>query len=198
MRVGGEAQAGTVSSFALTARRVGLAASLIIAASLGLQNALAAPGDTRTLWLHHIHTKEEVHITFKRNGQFDEEALKKINWALRDWRTDAPTKMDPEVIDLLWEVYRDTGAKGPIHIIGGYRSPATNSMLRSRSKGVAKHSLHTQGKAIDFFIPGVPLDLLRAAAMKIQGGGVGYYPTSGSPFVHLDAGNVRGRAREGA
>ncbi len=130
-------------------------------------------------------------ITFKRNGQFDEEALKKINWALRDWRTDAPTKMDPEVIDLLWEVYRDTGAKGPIHIIGGYRSPATNSMLRSRSKGVAKHSLHTQGKAIDFFIPGVPLDLLRAAAMKAQGGGVGYYPTSGSPFVHLDVGNVR-------
>ena len=99
--------------------------------------------------------------------------------------------MDPEVIDLLWEVYRDTGAKQPIHIIGGYRSPATNSMLRSRSKGVAKHSQHTLGKAIDFFIPGVPLDVLRAAAMKAQGGGVGYYPTSGSPFVHLDVGNVR-------
>jgi hypothetical protein len=64
-------------------------------------------------------------------------------------------------------------------------------MLRSRSKGVAKHSLHTQGKAIDFFIPGVPLDVLRAAAMRVQGGGVGYYPTSGSPFVHLDVGNVR-------
>ena len=176
----------------LSARGAGLATVILLAGSVGFPQAEAiGPSDTRTISLHHIHTKEDVTITFKRNGQFDEEALKKINWALRDWRTDAPTKMDPEVIDLLWEVYRDTGAKGPIHIIGGYRSPATNSMLRSRSKGVAKHSLHTQGKAIDFFIPGVPLDLLRAAAMKAQGGGVGYYPTSGSPFVHLDAGNVR-------
>jgi uncharacterized protein YcbK (DUF882 family) len=191
VRVGGGAKAGTAVSAVLTARRVSLATLLLIAGSFGLQQALAAPGDTRTLWLHHIHTKEEVQITFKRNGQFDEEGLKKVNWALRDWRTDAPIKMDPEVIDLLWEVYRDTGAKQPIHIIGGYRSPATNSMLRSRSKGVAKHSQHTLGKAIDFFIPGVPLDVLRAAAMKAQGGGVGYYPTSGSPFVHLDVGSVR-------
>jgi uncharacterized protein YcbK (DUF882 family) len=175
----------------LTARCVSLATLLLIAASFGLQQALAAPGDTRTITLHHIHTKEDHTITFKKHGQFDEEGLKKINWALRDWRTNEPVKMDPEVIDLLWEVYRDVGAKEPIHVIGGYRSPATNSMLRSRSKGVAKHSLHTQGKAIDFFIPGVPLDVLRAAAMKVQGGGVGFYPTSGSPFVHLDVGNVR-------
>jgi uncharacterized protein YcbK (DUF882 family) len=196
VRVGGGAKAGTVVSAVLTARRVSLATLLLIAGSFGagsfgLQQALAAPGETRTIWLHHIHTKEEVQITFKRNGQFDEEGLKKVNWALRDWRTDAPIKMDPEVIDLLWEVHRDVGAKQPVHVIGGYRSPATNSMLRSRSKGVAKHSLHTQGKAIDFFIPGVPLDVLRATAMRVQGGGVGYYPTSGSPFVHLDVGNVR-------
>jgi uncharacterized protein YcbK (DUF882 family) len=193
VRVGGAAQAGTVLSSVLSARRVSVAAFLLIAASFGLQQAFAAPGDTRTISLHHIHTKEDVTITFKRNGQFDEEALKKINWALRDWRTDAPTKMDPHVIDLLWEVARDVGAKEPIHVIGGYRAPGTNEMLRRRSKqsGVAKNSLHTQGKAIDFFIPGVPLDVLRAAAMKVQGGGVGYYPTSGSPFVHLDVGNVR-------
>ena len=193
VRVGGGAQAGTVGSSLLSSRHVSLAALLLIAASFGLQQALAAPGDTRTISLHHVHTKEDVTITFKRNGQFDDEALKKLNWALRDWRKDEPAKMDPHVIDLLWEVARDVGAKEPIHVIGGYRAPATNELLRRRSKqsGVAKHSQHTQGKAIDFFIPGVSLDVLRAAAMKAQGGGVGYYPTSGSPFVHLDVGNVR-------
>ena len=156
VRVGGGAQAGTVLSSVLAARRVSLATLLLVTASFGLQQAFAAPGDTRTISLHHIHTKEEVTITFKRNGQFDEDALKKINWALRDWRTDAPTKMDPHVIDLLWEVARDVGAKEHIHVIGGYRAPGTNEMLRRRSKqsGVAKNSLHTQGKAIDFFIPG--------------------------------------------
>ncbi len=101
--------------------------------------------------------------------------------------------MDPQEIDLLWEVYQEVGAKEPIEIICGYRSSGTNEMLRGRSKntGVARHSQHTLGKAIDFYIPGVPLEKLRETAMRLQGGGVGYYPTSGSPFVHLDVGNVR-------
>ena len=193
MRVGGGAQAGTVGSFVLSARRVGLAVLLLASASFGLQQAVAAPGDTRTLSLHHVHTGEDLTITYKRNGQYDEEALKKINWIMRDWRKNESIEMDRQEIDLLWEVYHDVGAKEPIHIICGYRAPATNEMLRRRSKksGVAQFSQHTLGKAIDFFIPGVPLDTLRAAAMKAQGGGVGYYPTSGSPFVHLDIGNVR-------
>src|SRR6185312_12294897 len=83
-------------------------------------------------------------------------------------------EMDRQEIDLLWEVYQEVGAKDPIEIICGYRSPSTNNMLRGRSKR-----------------SGVSLDKLRATAMRIQGGGVGYYPTSGSPFVHLDVGNVR-------
>jgi uncharacterized protein YcbK (DUF882 family) len=141
--------------------------------------------------LHNVHTGEDLTVTYKKDGRYDEEALKKINWIMRDWRKNQATKMDPEEIDLLWEVYREVGAKEPIHIICGYRSPATNAMLRRRSKGVARFSQHTLGKAIDFYIPGVPLDKLRAAAMKLQGGGVGYYPASGSPFVHLDIGNVR-------
>lgn len=191
MRVGGGAQAGSVLSSVLSPRRISLAALLL--ASFGLQQALAAPGDTRTLSLHHVHTGEDLTITYKRNGQYDDEALKKINWIMRDWRRNEAIKMDPQEIDLLWEVYRDVGAREPIHIICGYRASATNEMLRRRSKrsGVARASQHTLGKAIDFFIPGVPLDQLRAAAMKAQGGGVGYYPTSGSPFVHLDVGNVR-------
>jgi len=150
-----------------------------------------AIGDTRTLTLHHVHTDESLTITFKKNGQYDEEALKKINWIMRDWRKNEATTMDREEIDLLWEVYQEVRAKEPIEIICGYRSPATNNMLRSRSKGVARNSQHTLGKAIDFYIPGVPLETLRATAMRLQGGGVGYYPTSGSPFVHLDVGNVR-------
>ena len=150
-----------------------------------------AGADTRTITLHHVHTDEDLTITFKKNGQYDEEALKKINWIMRDWRKNEAIKMDPQEIDLLWEVYQEVGGKEPIYIICGYRSPDTNAMLRRRSKGVARFSQHTLGKAIDFYIPGVPLDLLRATAMKLQGGGVGYYPTSGSPFVHLDVGNVR-------
>jgi hypothetical protein len=99
--------------------------------------------------------------------------------------------MDPQVIDVLWEVYQEVGAKEPIHVIGGYRSPATNDMLRRRSKGVAKASQHMVGKAVDFFIPGVPLESIRNAGLRLHGGGVGFYPTSGSPFVHMDVGSVR-------
>jgi uncharacterized protein YcbK (DUF882 family) len=172
--------------------RAGLATCLLFVGSLGAQHAKAV-GDTRTITLHHVHTNEDLTVTYKKNGQYDEEALKKINWIMRDWRKNEATTMDRQEIDLLWEVYQEVGAKEPIQIICGYRSPATNNMLRGRSKksGVARHSQHTLGKAIDFYIPGVPLDTLRATAMRLQGGGVGYYPTSGSPFVHLDIGNVR-------
>lgn len=101
--------------------------------------------------------------------------------------------MDPRLLDLVWEVYDRSDAKGYIHIVSAYRSPATNNMLRSRSRssGVAKKSQHMLGKAMDFYIPGVQLSKLRALAMQMQVGGVGYYPTSGSPFVHLDVGKVR-------
>jgi len=171
------------------ARRVGLAAILLVAGSP--QQLAGANSDTRTISLHHVHSREDLTITYKRNGQYDEAALKKISWHLRDWRKDQETKMDPQVIDLLWELHQEVGAKEPIHIIGGYRSPDTNAMLRRRSKGVAKTSQHMVGKAVDFFIPGVSLDAIRAAGLRLHGGGVGYYPTSGSPFVHMDVGSVR-------
>jgi hypothetical protein len=99
--------------------------------------------------------------------------------------------MDPRLLDLVWEAYRESGATGYIQVICGYRAPATNAMLRSRSRGVAKKSQHMLGKALDFYIPGVPLKKLRNIGLKMQGGGVGYYPSSGSPFVHMDVGNVR-------
>jgi uncharacterized protein YcbK (DUF882 family) len=184
--------AGSGLSLSSAVRGAGFAACLLMSSSVGLPHA-GANGDTRTLVLHHVHTNEDLTVTYKKNGQYDEEALKKINWIMRDWRKNQAVKMDPQEIDLLWEVYQEVGAKEAIHIICGYRSPTTNEMLRSRSRhsGVARFSQHTLGKAIDFYIPGVSLDKLRATAMKLQGGGVGYYPTSGSPFVHLDVGNVR-------
>src|SRR5215475_7562164 len=167
-----------------------VAALLVFWGSNNLQNAIAQ-GETRTISFHHMHTDEELTVTYKVNGRYDEEALRKINNLLRDWRESKTIAMDPHLIDLLWEVHREVGAKGAIWIVCGYRSPETNSMLRRRSSGVAQFSQHMLGKAIDFYIPGVSLEQLREAGLRAQRGGVGFYPTSGSPFVHMDTGSVR-------
>ena len=141
--------------------------------------------------MHHIHTDEDITITYKRDGRYDEAALEKLNWFLRDWRRGEQTRMDPHLIDLVWEVQREAGTKEPIQVVCGYRSPQTNAMLRRRSSGVARFSQHMLGHAMDFYIPGVPLEQLRVIGLRLQRGGVGFYPTSGSPFVHMDTGGVR-------
>ena len=156
----------------------------------GTQDAVAN-GDTRSLALYHTHTRESATITFRRNGQYDRRGLEQLNWMLRDWRRDEPTEMDPRLFDTLWEVYRMAGAEEPIHIASAYRSPATNAMLRRRSSAVAKNSQHMRGKAMDFYLPDVPIDRIRAIAMRMQHGGVGYYPSAYNPFIHLDVGSVR-------
>lgn len=172
----------------------GITAFAVMATSfvspLSVTAASAASGD-RTLYLYYTHTRETAKITFKRNGRYDKKGLTELNHFLRDWRRNEPTKMDPALFDLVWEVYQETGSNKPISIVSAYRAPATNDMLRSKSSGVAKNSRHTMGMAMDFYIPGVPISTLRAIAMKKQIGGVGYYPSSNSPFVHLDTGNVR-------
>ncbi|MCF6343622.1 MAG: DUF882 domain-containing protein [Devosiaceae bacterium] len=150
-----------------------------------------ASRDTRSLYIYYSSTKETAKITFKRNGRYDKKGLTQLNQLLRDWRRNEPTNMDPTLFDLVWEVYKESGATGPIHVVSAYRSPATNEMLRSRSRAVARSSRHTRGQALDFFIPGVSTKKLREIALKKQVGGVGYYPTANSPFVHLDTGNVR-------
>jgi uncharacterized protein YcbK (DUF882 family) len=150
-----------------------------------------ASAETRTLKLYYTHTREKAEITFKKNGRYIQSGLKELNQFLRDWRRNEPTKMDPRLFDIVWEAYQAAGGRDYIHVVSAYRSPATNSMLRKRSKGVAEKSQHMLGKAMDFYVPGVKLSKLRAAALRVQGGGVGYYPKSGSPFVHLDVGNVR-------
>jgi uncharacterized protein YcbK (DUF882 family) len=171
------------------------AALLILAAALPILAVAArdASAEDKTLKLYFAHTGEKAEITFKRNGRFDPRGLAQLNQFLRDWRKNEATKMDPRLFDLVWEVYRRSGATGPIYVVSGYRSPGTNNFLRTRSAytGVAEKSQHMLGKAMDFFIPGVKLATLRGIAMQMQIGGVGFYPTSGSPFVHLDVGRVR-------
>ncbi|MDQ4136614.1 MAG: DUF882 domain-containing protein, partial [Pseudomonadota bacterium] len=161
-----------------------------IGGTQGTQDAVAN-GDTRTLTIYHTHTRESATVTFRRNGQYDERALEQLNWLLRDWRRDEPTRMDPRLFDTLWEVYRETGSDEAVHVVSAYRSPETNSMLRRRSRAVAEHSQHMLGKAMDFYLPDVPVGRIRAIGMRLQNGGVGYYPTAGNPFIHLDVGSVR-------
>jgi uncharacterized protein YcbK (DUF882 family) len=179
-----------VTALARSGAKVGIAGLILLGASNSLQTAIAE-GDTRTLSFHHAHTGEDITVTFKHNGRYDEAALKKLDWFMRDWRKEQETHMDPHLFDLLWEVYREVGGTEPIDIICGYRSPGTNAMLRARSSGVARLSQHINGKAIDFFIPGVPLAKVRAVGLRLQRGGVGFYPTSGSPFVHMDTASIR-------
>jgi uncharacterized protein YcbK (DUF882 family) len=167
--------------------------ALALAVGLMAAAAGAAQAETRSLKLYFVHTGERATITFKRNGKFDADGLAKLNRFLRDWRRNEPTKMDPRLFDLIWSVYQKSGSSDYINVLCGYRSPGTNEMLRNRSRhtGVAKESQHILGKAMDFYIPGVPLERLREIGLKLQMGGVGYYPTSGSPFVHMDVGGVR-------
>ncbi|MGN6099738.1 MAG: DUF882 domain-containing protein, partial [Devosia sp.] len=154
------------------------------------QPVTAETGD-RTLYLYHTHTHETARITFKRNGVYDPKGLQQLDWFLRDWRNNQPTEMAPQLFDLVWEIYQKSGATQPINIVSAYRSPQTNAYLHSRSSGVANNSQHMLGHAMDWFVPGVPLTKLRAIAMQQNVGGVGFYPTSGSPFVHTDVGTVR-------
>ncbi len=172
--------------------KCGFAVLFLLFGAQALQNAVAE-GDTRTITMHHVHTNEDITITYKRNGQYDEAALEKLNWFLRDWRKNEQTRMDPHLIDLVWEVQREANTQTPIQVVCGYRSPQTNEMLRHRSAntGVARYSQHMLGHAMDFYIPGIPLEQLREIGLRLQRGGVGFYPTSGSPFVHMDIADIR-------
>ncbi|AWN51889.1 DUF882 domain-containing protein [Methylobacterium sp. 17Sr1-1] len=162
----------------------------VLGSTSGTQDAVAN-GDTRTISIFHEHTKESAAITFKRDGRYDRAALEQLNWLLRDWRLDEPTKMDPRLFDVVWEAHRAVGSQDAIHVVSAYRSPKTNAALRRRSRAVAEHSQHMLGKAMDFYLADVSIDQIRAIGMRMQRGGVGWYPQANSPFVHLDVGSVR-------
>lgn len=171
--------------------KAGFLAGIIAALAPSTTQTAVANGDTRTIYLYHAHTKESIAATFRVGGSYDSAALKQLNWFLRDWRRDEPTSMDPRLFDTVWEVYRTAGATSPVWVVSAYRSPETNSMLRRRSRAVAKHSQHMLGKAMDTHMPGLSMARVREIGVKLQRGGVGWYPTAGTPFVHLDVGSVR-------
>ncbi len=169
----------------------------LVACAVGLVVSLAAVElsakltDTRTISLRNIHTDETITVEYKRRGRYVPEAMERVNWVMRDWRRNETTRMDPALVDLLWEMHRELGSKAPINIISGYRSRTTNNMLRRTSGGQASQSRHILGKAADVNFPDVSVRHVRYAAMIRERGGVGYYPTSATPFVHVDTDGVR-------
>jgi uncharacterized protein YcbK (DUF882 family) len=182
----------------ICAGRRGAAAQLAVAAAFtaawlipNSTESAVANGDTRTIILSNQHTNESGSFTFMVNGVYDQATLDKLNWFCRDWRLNEPTKMDPHLFDIVWEVYRESGSTQPVDVLSGYRSPQTNAMLRRRSRQVAEHSQHMQGKAMDAHFVDVGTGRIRDIAMRMQAGGVGFYPTGITPWVHIDSGSVR-------
>lgn len=168
-----------------------------IQAVFGATAALAVPSvwasapkaAERSLAFSHLHTGESLKTTFWADGEYLEDEIAAINKLLRDHRSGAVYGMDTKLFDQMYLLQQTTGVKGSFQIISGYRSPATNEKLRTKSSGVAKRSLHMQGRAIDIRLPGCELKNLRNAALDLKAGGVGYYAKSN--FIHIDTGRVR-------
>ena len=145
--------------------------------------------DERRLSFYHTHTGERLDVAYARGGEHVASGLTEINHFLSDFRTGDVTVIDPELLDLIYDLRESLGSSGTYEVISAYRSPKTNEMLRDKSSGVAKNSQHLLGKAIDVRLDDVDTASLRDAAIKLQRGGVGYYEQSN--FVHVDTGNVR-------
>lgn len=143
----------------------------------------------RTLSLYHARAQKELTLTYAAGKKYNPKALTKINSFLRDYQTGQIHRIDPKLLDILWALQQEMGCKGPYKVVSAYRSPQTNRNLRRTQTGVAGHSLHMQGKAIDISLPGTSISQIRQCAMSMQTGGVGYYPQSN--FVHLDTGIYR-------
>ena len=143
----------------------------------------------RALALYNVHTGERLKIVYWFKGKYLPTALKNLNRLLRDHHSNAITSIDPQLLDLLYTLGNTLETPAAFHILSAYRSPATNAMLRQHYSGVAEHSLHIEGKAVDIYTPGRDMAVVRRAAIELQYGGVGYYPESN--FVHIDTGPVR-------
>lgn len=182
----------------MTQRRDFLKRSAVLASALSVPvvgraaviNARpAAAMRDRTLQMYNTHTGESIKATYWAEGRFVPEAMNDINKLLRDHRNNKVAQIDPKLVLLLDQVTTQVKPGGVVHIISGYRSPETNQMLADTTNGVARHSMHLDGRAIDVRMPGAALTNLRKAALAAGGGGVGYY--ADSQFVHMDTGRVR-------
>ena len=160
-----------------------------IVAPLASGKALASITQPRSLDFYHTHTGEKLSLEYHDGSGYITESLGEINRYLRDFRTGDIHPIDTGLLDLLHDIRILTGSNGTFEVISGYRSSATNSKLRSASGGVAKRSLHMQGKAIDIRLSGFDTRELHKASKSLKQGGVGYYPKSN--FVHVDTGRVR-------
>jgi len=156
-------------------------------AGAGLVQAAHPPA--RELTLLNLHTGEQLHTIYWAQGRYLDSGLRRIDHLLRDHRAEAQIAMDPRLLELLYLLHQRLAPATPIHVISGYRAPQTNALLRASGGGVARKSLHMEGKAVDLRLPGVALSELHRAARGLRAGGVGYYP--GSDFVHLDVGPLR-------
>ena len=151
-------------------------------------NSMSSVGQ-RNLSFYHTHTHKSLEITYAVGGEYVESALQEINDFLADFRSGDAIVMDPELLDLIYDVRASLGSNGTFEVISAYRSPATNEMLRNAGRSVAKKSQHLLGKAIDVRLRNVDSSDLRDAALSLRRGGVGYYEKSN--FVHIDTGRVR-------
>jgi uncharacterized protein YcbK (DUF882 family) len=153
------------------------------------RRAHANPASPRTLSFRHTHTGEVLSVAYAAGDAYLTDALARVNWFLRDFRNDESKAIDPQLLDQLHRLSVVTGTRAPYEVISGYRSPSTNASLQRRGGGVATHSLHLEGRAIDIRLADVPLADLRDAAVSLRSGGVGFYAQS--QFVHLDTGRLR-------
>lgn len=165
------------------------ALALLAAGGTPARSAIATAHDTRSLRLRHLHTGERIDVVYCRNGRYTPDALAEIDRFLRDHRDGTVHRIDPRVLDYLHDLSNRLGVTGRIDIVSGYRSPKTNALLRAKSPGVAKRSLHMKGMALDIRIPGIRVKTVAKAAIAMKRGGVGSY--SRSNFVHIDCGSPR-------
>ena len=168
------------------------AATTLIPSTARAASSAVTKSPERTLSFFNTHTGERLKSTYCTGGCYRPEALAELNHIMRDFRVNEVKPIDPRVFDLLHELGGTLETDQPFHIISGYRSRETNALLRERggaTTGVASHSLHMVGQAIDIRVPGVKLPHLRDAAKSLKIGGVGFYPDLN--FVHVDVGRVR-------
>ncbi|NIY93470.1 YcbK family protein [Vibrio diazotrophicus] len=162
---------------------------LVVAACLPNIAQASLPDEPRVLALNNLHTGETLESCYFNGQRYVRSELKRLNHICRDFRRNEVHPMDKKLFDQLTRIQTLIGCEAEVQIISGYRSPATNEMLRQNSNGVAQKSFHMMGKAFDFRLDGVSLKQIHEAALSLKAGGVGYYPRSG--FVHIDTGPVR-------